>query len=211
MSDLDQVTYPPEELPGRAPRLRIENPGELWRLHWEPDPNKPKPQKPGRWRFDAPNGEYPVTYANVERHHAFAEVYGDTDGPRVIAANQAERRISRATASRPLRLVDLGDAQTLARLNIDTRICTTIDYPRTQLWSQTIRRWLKDADGIRYPGRKAGREDNICLFLERCANALTWQLHGTIETQRELVMRACDMFQITALVYLQPTPGPDWP
>ena len=209
--DIDQIPYPPDELPGRRPRLRTERPKELWRLHWESDPSQPTPHNPGRWRFDAPDGAFPVTYASLERHHTFVEVYGDTDDRREIQPNQAQRKISAGTFSRNLRVIDLGDAETLARLSVDSRICTTVEYARTQLWGQKMHKWRDDADGIRYPGRKSGRSDNLCLFLDRCADALQWTPIGTIASERELVMRACHMFEIVPTVYLLPAPGPDWP
>lgn len=209
--DIDQIAYPPDDLPGRPPRLRTERPKELWRLHWEDDPNHPDPRNPGRWRFDAPGGTFPVTYASLEKHHAFVEVYGDTDDRREIQPNQATRKISTGSLTRNLRVIDLGDAETLARLGVDGRICTTILYARTQLWGEKMRSWCEDADGIRYPGRKSGRTDNLCLFLDRCASALNWTPVGTIASERELVLRACQMFEIIPTVYLLPAPGADWP
>jgi hypothetical protein len=209
--DVDQLAYPPDDLPGRPPGLRVERPQELWRLHWEEHPSRPKVRDPGRWRFDAPRGEYPVTYVSLDRYHTFVEVYGDTDDRRAIQPNQANRRISVGSLSRSLRVVDLGDAETLSRLRVDGHIYTTIDYARTQLWSKQIRRWRPKADGIRYPGRRSGRVDNLCLFLDRCADALTWTLVGTVESERELVMRACQMFDIVPLVHLAPSRRADWP
>jgi hypothetical protein len=209
--DTDQIILPPAKLAGRPPRLRSERPKRLWRLHWELDPSHPTPKNPGRWRFDAPAGQYPVTYASVRRDHVFVEVYGDTEDQRIIAPNQAERRISVATFSRKLRVIDLGDAETLARLGIDSRLCTTLDYTRTQLWAEKMRQWRTDADGIRYTGRKAGRADNLCLFLDRCANALDWELQGTIASERALVTKACHRFGIVPILYFAPAAGRDWP
>lgn len=207
----DLIPYPPDELPGRPPALRDDRPAEVWRLHWEKNPNKPAVHNPGRWRFDAPAGEFPVSYANEERHHVFVEVYGDTDDRRIIAPDQANRRISVAKLTRTLRVVDLGDARALSRLGVDARICTTIDYPRTQAWCVKIRELCPDADGIRYPGRKAGRADNRALFLDKCADALDWTEVGTIATERDLVLRACEMFEIVPAVYLTPAPSDAWP
>lgn len=207
----EQIPVPPERLK-RQPDLRRDRPSELWRLHWEDDPSSSsEPANPGRWRFDAPHGEYPVTYANCERHHIFVEVYGDTDDHREIQPNQADRRISLASLDRPLKIVDLGDAETLACLRIDSRVYTTLDYPRTQLWSKALHDSLPDADGIRYPGRKAGREDNFCLFLSRCGNALSWNPIGTIASERPLVLAACKKFDITPRIYLEAPPGEAWP
>lgn len=207
---LDQIPVPPERLE-HLPKLHSERPAELWRLHWEDDPSSPEPKDPGRWRFDAPHGEYAVTYANCDRQHIFVEVYGDTEDHREIQPNQADRRISVASLSRSLRLVDLGDAETLARLNLDSRVCTTLDYGRTQLWSRALHGSLSDADGIRYPGRKAARKDNYCFFLDRCRDALSWDLVGTIASERSLVIGACTKFDITPRVYLEAPPEEPWP
>jgi len=198
-------------LKGPAPKLRVDRPAELWRLHWEEDPSHPKPKDPGRWRFDAPGGEYPVTYANCDRHHIFVEVYGDTEDHREIQPDQADRRISCGSLKRPLRLIDLGDAETLSRLRLDSRICSTTTYRRTQLWGQAIRGWMPLAEGIRYPGRKAGRKDNFCLFLDRCADAVEWEPVGTIASERDLVLNACIKFDILPRVYLEPPAAEPWP
>lgn len=208
--EANPIDEPPDDLPGAPPKLRRDRPAELWRLHWEDDPSNPVPKDPGKWRFDAPKGEYPVTYANPGRHHVFVEVYGDTDTRREIQPDQADRKISVATVARDLRLVDLGDALTLSRLGVDGRICTALDYPNTQHWSKRIREWLPDADGIRYNGRKAGRKDNYCLYLDRCADALNWRLAGTVASEHKLVMQACQMFDIVPRVYFS-KPGDPWP
>jgi hypothetical protein len=208
---IDRISDPPEALSGAPPNLRADRPAELWRLHWEDDPSSPEPKDPGRWRFDAPHGEYPVTYASGEQLHAFVEVYGDTSNHREIQPDQAERRISVGSLNRGLQLIDLGDAETLARLRLDSRIYTTLEYPRCQLWGRAFRRWLRAAEGIRYPGRKAGREDNFCLFLDRCRDALDWHPVGTIATERTLVLRACQKFDIVPRVYLEPGIEPSWP
>lgn len=206
----EQIPPAPARPPGRLPKLRVEQPKELWRLHWESDPNRP-PRRGPRWRFDPPAGDRPVTYTNLERHHIFIEIYGDTTDRRVITPDQAERRISCATVARPLALVDLGDAQTLQRLHTDLRLTSSIDYESTRDWGQRIYEWLTEADGIRYPGRKAGRSDNVVLFLDRCEDALDWEQLGTIATERTLVMAACRMFDIVPLVYLAPAPAKRWP
>jgi hypothetical protein len=141
----------------------------------------------------------------------FVEVYGDTDDRREIAPDQADRKISSGQARRDLLLVDLGDAETLARLEIDGRINTTLEYDRTRRWSKALHDGVGDADGIRYPGRKAGREDNFCLFLDRCGDAIAWDLVGTIADQRALVLKACLKFDITPRVYMEPKAAEPWP
>jgi hypothetical protein len=193
--DRDEIPWPPPKLPGPAPKAAFYLPDRLWRLHWEEDPNSPPRYPSGRWRFDAPDGAYPVTYANISEHHVFVEVYGDVDEFQIIE-EQAERKLSYAESSRPLALVDLGDAEVLRALRIDLRICTTVDYERTMAWSKQLREWLPDADGIRYLGRKGGREDNVCLFLDRCAADILWTPCGTLAENEKLVLEASDMFDL---------------
>jgi hypothetical protein len=192
----DAIPRPPVDLPGRAPALRPDRPDLVWRLHWEDNPNDPPRYPSGRWRFDAPDGSYPVTYANLSKLHIFVEVYGDTDDAQVIE-DQADRQLSYATLNRDIDVIDLGDSATLRALNLDLRIATTCAYDRTMLWGQRLRTWLPDAEGIRYLGRKGGREENFCLFLDKCADALEWTCCGTLAENEHLVLRAGDAFNMT--------------
>ena len=212
-ADRDVIPDAPARLPGKPPRLRREQPDAIWRLHKEADPNRPRRYPRGRWRFDAPNGEYLVTYGNVSKHHAFAEVFGDVDGPQIIEGASG-RRLSCATFKRPLQIVDLGDARVLRALRLDLRVSTTIDYARTMRWSERLHAWLPDADGIRYLGRKGGREDNYCLFLDRCADALEWTFHGDLAANEELVLEVGEMFELAfdfTVRKASDTPPPRWP
>lgn len=192
----DAIPWPPVGPPGPLPDLRNDQPGALWRLHREGDPNFPPRYACGRWRFDAPDGAYPVTYASLGKLHVFAEVYGDIDEAQIIE-NEAGRLVSVAKITRQIRVIDLGDASVLRALKLDLRISTTIDYPRTMLWSKRLRDWFPEADGIRYLGRKGGREDNFCLFLDRCADALEWTSLGTLADNEALVLQAGDVFNMT--------------
>jgi hypothetical protein len=191
----DVIPDAPADPPGRLPRLRSERPAELWRLHKEEDPNLPKSYPRGKWRFDSPTGRYPVTYANVSKHHVFAEVFGDVDDAQIIE-DEADRKLSWVAFTRSIQVVDLGDAEVLRALKLDLRVSTTIDYPRTMRWSDRLHDWMRDAEGIRYLGRKGGREDNYCLFLDRCADALDWRRCGTLIENEELVLEASDMFDL---------------
>jgi hypothetical protein len=210
--DFDAIAWPPAALPGKRPKLRPDRPDVLWRLHWEEDPNDPPRYPTGKWRFDAPDGSYPVTYASTSELHVFVEVYGDIDDAQIIE-DQAQRRISSATLNRPVDVIDLGDAATLRDLKLDGRVATTRDYTRTMLWSQRLRQWLPEAEGIRYLGRKGGRDENLCLFLDKCADALDWTPYGTLADNEDLVLRASDAFNLTfdfTIPGIWPAGGSTW-
>jgi len=210
MPDRDTIPFPPTTRPRRLPRLRAEAVPTLWRLHWEDDPLDPARHNPGRWRFDAPAGEHAVSYANVSEHYAFAEVYCDTDGTHEIGPDQANRRISSVAVHGALQVLDLGDAGVLTALGVDLRICTTTDYARTRGWAFNIRQWLPDVQAIRYLGRRSGRADNYCLFLDRCAGVLTWTPHGTLAQNEELVLIACDLLGLVPRLLFE-EPDEPWP
>lgn len=210
--DPDDVPWPPDERPDRLPILRIDNTQPLWRLHWEDDPNDPPRYPTGRWRFDSPDGSYAVTYVNLSRDHVFVEVYGDVDEDQVIDS-QADRQLSFVELKRPLQLVDLPDSGTMRDLKVDSRLSSTTDYERTMAWSAALHAWLPLADGVRYLGRKAGREDNFCLFLDRCGEALEWTPCGSLADNEGLVLRVGERFHMTFDFTLDSWPSdiPDWP
>lgn len=179
---------PPRELESRTI--------EAWRLHWEADIRSPKRRNPGVYRFDAPKGEYSVTYASTAREGCIAECYGKT---KRIASKQADRRLTMLTTDRPLRIVALDLAKVQKALGLDARIATAEQYATTQRWS----RWLHDntdADAIRYVSRQDDEKQNFCLFLDRCADALTLHPEGTLKALRREVLQMADRYDIS--VYL---------
>lgn len=191
--EADRLPDPPRELPAQ-----IELVGEsvrLWRLHWEEDDLSPRRHPAGRYRFDAPGGEFPVTYGNRDRLGAFAEVYGDT---RRIDAGQADRRLSVIVSERPLSLIPLDDAPTQKRLGIDGRINFSKQYPITQRWSLALHTWLPGADGVRYLSRHAAEQLNYCLFLDRCGADLRAELQGTLGELRRVVLFAADKYSLVS-------------
>ena len=191
MEDDDLIPLPPAALPAAIPL--VEEVIAIWRVHQEPDPRTPPRYPTGRYRFDAPAGQYPVTYGNVDRLACFAEVYGDR---RQILADQATRSLSLLIARRPLRLVTLDEARVFLALELDARINTTRRYDRTQPWSLALHTWLPDADGIRFSGRKAGTLPNYCLFLDRCADDLDLYTQGQLRDLRAIVLAAADRYSL---------------
>lgn len=118
------IPLPSAAPPAQLPRLVPDQPDEAWRLHWEPNPRAPHAHAQGRYRFDAPDGEYPVTYLCDDQAACFAEVYADRQE---IGPDQGDRLLSELTYTRPLLLVPLDDGQALRKLDqaLDGRIATT--------------------------------------------------------------------------------------
>lgn len=197
---LRRVPRPPPACPVDAPQLVEATLRDGWRLHWERDPRHPKRRSSGRFRFDAPEGEFQVTYVNEDAlgYACFAEVYGDQ---RSIAPNQAERMLSRVLSNQPLSVLALDDGETLAALRLDLEISASVDYERTMLWSRSIHSWYPDADGIRYLGRHATKKLNHCLFLDRCADKLGFETLGALEDLQDHVLLAADAYSLAPRLF----------
>lgn len=178
----DALPEPPDAPPASLPPL-VSELVSIWRLHWEDDPRQPRHYPSGRYRFDAPHGEYPVTYGNRDQLATFREVYGDT---RLIGPEQASRLLSHLAALRPLRLIPLDDARFLDVLEprLDARLTTAIQYETTQRWSLALHSWYPDAEGLRYPSRHDVAEGrNYGLFLDRVqVDDLRWTNLGSLAT-----------------------------
>ena len=190
MLEGDRLPEPPERLPETLGLAREEI--SVWRLHWE-DPLEARSHPAGRFRFDAPGGEYRVIYASGDQLAAFAEVYGDT---RVMEESQKDRGLSRITSRQELSLVALDDPGVQKQLGLDGRIGMSRQYPTTQQWSLALHAGFPQAQGIRYLSRHAGEERNYCLFVDRCAEELTLERLGRIGDLREVVLRAADRYHL---------------
>jgi hypothetical protein len=201
-AEVDQLPAPPRNLPTPGFELDLVAGLVVFRLHWEANPLRPRRYPRGKYRFDAPrNGaEYPVTYANRADHGAFAEVYGDTQ---LISARERDRRLSAISATRPLALIPLDEPTVQKTLGLDGRIAMSKQYSTTMSWSRALHRWFPAADGIRYASRHAGAAfPNVCLFLDRCRDALTVDLRGTLGDAhlRPLMLDAADRYRLAVLV-----------
>jgi len=187
----DRLPEPPEWLPETFDLVE----GEIscWRLHWERDPLAARRYPAGRYRFDAPSGEYATLYCNADRLAVFAEVYGDV---RVMEASQQKRRLSHIVSRESLRLVPLEDPGVQKRLGLDGRIGMSKQYPTTQAWALALHGWFPEADGIRYLSRHAGENRNYCLFPERCAGKLRVEEHGEVSKLREITLLAADRYHL---------------
>lgn len=181
LDDPHAVPLPSDRLPSPLSPLESHELAESWRIHSGDDPLRIRIYPQGMFRFDPPHGEYPVTYVNVDRYAAYAEVFGNA---REIPPSAGRRGLFRLRAERPLQVVAFDRAEVQKAFGLDLNVCSTLDYPRTQQWSLALHRAYPDADGIRYLGRHAVRKLNLCLFLDRCVEDLRSTLEGRLRDLR---------------------------
>ena len=172
---------------------------EGFRLDRRPDPLRVTAPVPGRFRFDAPDGAYPVSYVSTGEIACFAEVFGDR---KLIDDRDGERRLWRLRASRRLRLLPLDDGATLMQLGLDARICVVRPYELPQAWSAAIHAWYPRLDGLRYVSRHEPAARNICLFLDRCRGALDVEDLGRIGDDLDRLERVVDHYPIATTLLL---------
>lgn len=199
MPDSAEAIPWPGDRPDELPALDEAVLASTWRLHWEDDPTVERVYHAGRYRFDAPAGEFGVTYVGTDRLAVYAETYAE--GSRVLAKTEAARQRSRIWSTRPLRLLRMDDMAVAAAFGLDNRISTEKPYERTQAWSVAWHTWYPDLDGIAFLGRKSAPHRNFCLYLGRCSDALDFEVEGTLEQLRADGLRACYRYRITPALY----------
>lgn len=192
------IPLPPEEPPGRLPPLEEQLLEASWRIHADARPLEPRRHPAGKFRFDAPSGEYPVTYVNLDRHACYAEVFGDI---LEIPPWAGGRFLSKIRSSRPLRLITLDRAEVQKAFGLDLNICSSLDYARTRVWSHVWHEWYPRADGIRYLGRHAVEQRNLCLFLDRCSEHLAADLEGVLRDFRRDGLIAAHKYSLTPRLF----------
>ncbi len=170
-----------------------------FRIEWRSDPLGVTAPYPGRYRFDAPDGGYPVTYACSSELGCFAEVFGDT---KLIEERDGERRVVRLTSRRRLRLLALDDGATLMRLALHARICVVRPYALPQAWSGALHEWYPRLDGLRYVSRREPSAANVCLFLDRCKDAITVEDRGRVRDDLDRLERVVDRYPIANTLLL---------
>jgi len=200
------IPLPPTAPPPKLPVLSAAPVPPLWRLHHEIDPRTPRHHSTGRFRFDAPAGQFPVTYGSEDEYGCFGEVYGDR---RSIPPADSARLLSCLSATSPLRLIELDDGELLKALHpqLDGRISSDIHYAITQAWSLALHEWYPQAHGIRYVARHATPYLNHCLFLERCKGLLDVKTEGKLQDLHDLVTRACDAYALAPRLFEPRDPG----
>jgi hypothetical protein len=154
-----------------------------------------------RYRFDAPNGEYPVLYACASQIGTFAEVYGDR--ARRIGENEGGHYLIRIVPTIPLALIDLCNVQLLASLGLDERISVGDDYAICQAWARAFWQRFPEIAGIRYRARKAGAtEANVALFLDRCLENIAVPAEDAqmLRDLEAIVLTAADVYNLVAKI-----------
>lgn len=184
---VERLPDPPASKPAGAPALLDVRLDDHMRIHAEPDILSKPANRPGWYRFDAPSGEYPVTYTAATFDACVAEKFQDR---RVVEHRRLTEHVSLVSSLRDLRLVPLHDSVMLSRFGLDARIWTTIDYPTSQQWSLHLHQWFPTADGIYYRPRHAHEQHACCLFLDRCGSDLEVRSHGELGTDRDRLLTA---------------------
>ena len=72
---------------------------------------------------------------------------------------------------------------------------------RTQAWSLAWHTWYPGLDGVVFLGRKSAPHRSFCLYLDRCASNLAFEIDGTLEDLRTDGLRACYRYAITPALY----------
>lgn len=197
------IPRPPEEPPGRLPPLEEHLLTASWRIHAGERPLEPRPHPRGKFRFDAPSGEYAVTYVNLDRHACYAEVFGDL---LEIPPWAGDRILSRIRSNRPLRLITLDNAEAQKAFGLDLNICSSLDYVGTRAWSRALHAWYPRADGVRYLGRHAVEQRNLCLFLDRCGDHLEGDREGRLRNLRRDGLIAAHRYSLAPRLFFPTGP-----
>lgn len=124
----------------------------------------------GRYRFDAPHGEYGVLYAAADVHSAFVETFGWRTGERVID------------------LVDLAAAG-LTRLGADARLSAGESYATARRWALALWRHPAQPDGLHYRARHDPSRYCIALY-DRAAPAVVAVTLGALAAPEHAALLA---------------------
>lgn len=132
----------------------------------------------GRYRFDAPAGQYGVLYCGDDPHCAFIETFGHDTGINVVSLSDLRARsLARIELQRPLSLVDLTGAG-LARIGADNQLCDG-DYTIAQQWALALHNHPDQPDGISFRSRHDPSRLCAAIF-DRAKDALTATSLGSL-------------------------------
>jgi hypothetical protein len=141
------------------------------------------------YRFDAPRGEFGVLYAAETPEGAFLEtcVRERPAGNLFVLSYFQERKLTKISLQKPLRLVDL-TGPGLSLLGADNRL-TTGSYRIAQRWSRAFWSHADCPSGILYCSRLNPSLRSIALF-DRAAIGLSPSDCGPLADPRNLVFLA---------------------
>lgn len=188
------LPLPPTQLPGI---IFLEWQQNLWRI--QNSPELTITTYPGAlYRFDAPQGQYPIVYTCASQIGTFAEVYRER--ARRLGEHEGGRYLVQFICRAPLWLLDLHDVRLLSQLGLDERISVGDDYATCQAWALALYQRFPELCGIRYRARKAGGSvSNVALFGDRCADRLQIDPHDPprqLADLRNVVLRAADYYNL---------------
>ena len=184
---VERLPEPPASKPTGLPALVGVRLDAAVRIHAEPDILSKPANRPGRYRFDAPAGEYPVTYTATTFEACVAEKFQDR---RVVEHRHLTQHVTLVSSRRDLHLVPFHESVTLALFGLDARIWTTVDYAVSRRWSLRLHAWFPAADGIHYRPRHAHEQLACCLFLDRCRSDLAVHSDGELDSDRDRLLAA---------------------
>ncbi|HEX4447144.1 MAG TPA: RES family NAD+ phosphorylase [Polyangiaceae bacterium] len=140
-------------------------------------------------RFDAPAGEFGVSYVAKDVHGAFIETFGHATGVRFVTEREiAARGLARITTSRPLRLADLR-AEGLARMGADAALTSGPDYAMARRWARAIHAHPRGADGILYRARHDPARACAAIF-DRAGAVVTARPMGSLLARKHRALLA---------------------
>ncbi len=164
---------PPPDLGGR--RLSILEKDSAWYRTHSIQRQPVFYGKAGLHRFDAPDQSYGVLYAAQDPYCAFIETFGHSTGINTVTTEAlAARALSLLQPSRALRLVDLTDSGSLARIGADARLFAA-DTKVAQKWSRALYIHPARADGILYPARHDPAR-GACAIFDRAPKLVAIQM-----------------------------------
>ena len=165
-SDLNLRRLPLVSIPGPFVRMHDATKGALYF------------GRAGRYRFDAPAGQYGVLYCGDDPYCAFIETFGHDTGINVVSLGDLRARtLARIELRRPLSLVDLTGAG-LARIGADNQLCDG-DYTVAQQWALALHDHPDQPDGINFRSRHDPSHLCTAVF-DRAKDALTATTLGSL-------------------------------
>lgn len=168
---------PPSDLQTR--QLLLRNTSQAWLRIYKVS-NKPIYfGRTRKNRFDAPNDEFGVMYVANDLHGAFIETFGRSFSKVVTMNSLSVTGLARIHVSRELKLIDLAESGSLAKIGADNRLSCDTDYALTQRWSKALYDHPANIDGILYMSRLDPKRLSCALF-DRISDVVKAEGLGTL-------------------------------